>query len=301
MNASRTTASTFSRVPSSTGWRPPSSSRASSTRPFARTGTKPKSARKSAGKIVRWTWKRSKLVSPFGIAVGERLERPGAPLARVADRGEEERLHHPRPRRIGEVGARDEDGVVARRAGGQLARAREEIRRPVLHRAEQPAVVVVVDRAPRAPLVLGVADPLALVGAAPVPRLPPDALVADGRRRLDRRARQPGDARASFGPHRVDDDLARPPARRRPCCARYSRTRSCTSLPDRRNRRAPLRDEVQLDPHGAVLARHAHRVPPRQRTVCEPSHSLHLPRRVRGVAGEDLGRDRRLTGHCGLG
>ena len=47
----------------------------------------------------------------------------------------------------------------------------------------------------------------------------------------------------------------------------------------------------------AVLARHAHSVLPRQRTVCEPSHSVDFLRRVRGVTGEDLGRDRRLTGH----
>src|SRR5207244_9844761 len=58
-NASFTTRSTFSRVPSSTGWRPPSSSRASSTRPSVRTVTKPKSERKSRGKIVLWTMKRS--------------------------------------------------------------------------------------------------------------------------------------------------------------------------------------------------------------------------------------------------
>ena len=79
---------------------------------------------------------------------------------------------------------------------------------------------------------------------------------------------------------------------------RYSRTRSWTRLPDRRDRRSPLRDEMQLDAHGAVLSRHAHRVLPRQRTVREPSHSVDLPRRIRGVAGEDLGRDRRLTGHA---
>src|SRR5262249_36039758 len=79
------------------------------------------------------------------VAVGERLERTCASLARVADRGEEERLHHPRSGRIREIGARDEYGVVARRPGGQLARTREELRRPVLHRAEQPSVVVVVD------------------------------------------------------------------------------------------------------------------------------------------------------------
>ena len=126
----------------------------------------------------------------LGVAIRERLERAGAALAHVADRGEEERLHHPRTGRVGEVGARDEDGIVARRPRRQLAGARKELRRPVLHRAEQAPVVVVVDRPPRTPLVLGRADPLALVGATAVPRLPPDAFVADRRRRLERRARE---------------------------------------------------------------------------------------------------------------
>ena len=57
--ASDTLRRTFSRVPSSTGWRPPSSRRASSIRPAVRTVRKPKSARKSRGKTVRWTRKRS--------------------------------------------------------------------------------------------------------------------------------------------------------------------------------------------------------------------------------------------------
>ena len=183
--------------------------------------------------------------------------------------------------------------------GGQLARAREELRRPVLHRAEQASVVVVVDRPPGAPLVLGVADPLALVGAAPVPRLPPDALVADGRRRLDRRSGQPGDPRRhAIRPHGVDDDLD---GRRLDVghAAEVLAHALLDAPADRRDRRPPLRDEVQLDAHGAVLARHAHGMLPRQRTVREPSHSVDFPRRVRGVAGEDLGRDRRLTGHSG--
>ena len=47
------------RLPSSTGTRPPSSSRASPTRPAERTMRKPKSSRKSAGKTVLCTRKRS--------------------------------------------------------------------------------------------------------------------------------------------------------------------------------------------------------------------------------------------------
>src|SRR5581483_11843604 len=65
-NASRTTRRTRSRVPSATGTRPPSSRRASSTRPCVRTVKNPKSARKSLGKIVLCTWKRSNARSPSG-------------------------------------------------------------------------------------------------------------------------------------------------------------------------------------------------------------------------------------------
>jgi hypothetical protein len=57
--ASRTTRSTFARFPSTTGRSPPSSRRASSTRPDERTVWKPKSDRKSRGKTVRWTRNRS--------------------------------------------------------------------------------------------------------------------------------------------------------------------------------------------------------------------------------------------------
>ena len=57
--ASFTTRSTFSLVPSATGWRPPSSSRESDTRPAARSARNPKSARKSCGNTVRCTRKRS--------------------------------------------------------------------------------------------------------------------------------------------------------------------------------------------------------------------------------------------------
>ena len=89
--------------------------------------------------------------SPSRVAIGEGLERGRALVARVADRGEEERLHHPRARAVDEVRAGDEHGVVGRRAGRQLGRAREEPRRPVLHRAEHAAVVVVVDASPRRP------------------------------------------------------------------------------------------------------------------------------------------------------
>src|SRR5207248_5511942 len=142
--------------------------------------------------------------------------------------GEEERLHHPRPRRVGEVRAGDERRVRARRAGRQLTCAREELGRPVLHRAEQPSLLVVVDGAPGAPLVLGLADPLALVDTAPAARLPPDALVAHGRRRLERRARQACDARAHSTASTTTSTLAGSTSA---MLERYSRTRACTREP----------------------------------------------------------------------
>ena len=132
---------------------------------------------------------------PLAIAIGERLERPGALVACLADRGEEERLLDPRLRLRQQVGARDEHGVVRRRAGRKIGGTREERRRAVLHRAEDAAVVVAIDRPPRPPLVLGTIDPLALLRLAVAARLPPDARLADRRRRLERRAGEPGEAR----------------------------------------------------------------------------------------------------------
>ena len=66
VNASWTTRSTRARRPSSTGCKPASSSRTSSTLPCERTVSKPKSARKSRGKTVRWTMKRSNVETPTG-------------------------------------------------------------------------------------------------------------------------------------------------------------------------------------------------------------------------------------------
>ena len=62
----------------------------------------------------------------LGVAVGERLDRLRAALARLADRGEEERLQHPGTRLVTEVGAGDEHRVVRRRAAGKLVGARKE-------------------------------------------------------------------------------------------------------------------------------------------------------------------------------
>src|SRR6266511_593701 len=134
---------------------------------------------------------------PLAVAVRERLERPRALVLRIPDRRQEERLHHPGARRFDEVRASNQNGVGGRRPGGQLRCPREQPRRPVLHRAEHAPVTVVVHRSPRPPLRLGLLDPLPLVRLASLAGLPPDALVADGRRVLQRYARQPRDARAA--------------------------------------------------------------------------------------------------------
>src|SRR4051794_12800421 len=62
-------------------------------------------------------------------------------------------------------------------------------------RAGQALGGVVGGGAPRAPLRLGLLDPLALVDAAVAARLPPDALVADGRSSLERGAGESGNGR----------------------------------------------------------------------------------------------------------
>src|SRR5205823_2285213 len=122
-----------------------------------------------------------------------------------------------------------EHGVRARRAGRQLARAREEIRRPVLHRAEQAAGLVVVDRPPRSPVVLRLTDPLALVGASPAPRLPPDALVAHRRSGVERRAREAGDPRGHsiLSTTTTSTEVGSTSA----MLMGYPRTRACTARP----------------------------------------------------------------------
>ena len=55
---------------------------------------------------------------------------------------------------------------------------------------------------------------------------------------------------------------------------------------------------MQLDAHRPAVFGHPYRVPARERAVREPEHSVDLPRRVGGVASEDLRRNRRLTGHA---
>ena len=121
------------------------------------------------------------------VAVGEGLDRAGAAVAGLADRGEEERLQHPGRRRVDEVGAGDEHRVVGGRARRQLVGVREERRRAVLDHAERPPVVAVVDGAEGAELLL---DPrpssVPCRPRARAARLPPDAGVADRRRRLER-------------------------------------------------------------------------------------------------------------------
>src|SRR5206468_1477610 len=131
----------------------------------------------------------------LAVAVGERLERGRVALTCLADRREKQRLHDPRRRRLHEIRARDEKRVVARRTGRQLLRARKELRRAELHRAEEAAVVVVVHGSPCAGVVLDLLDPAPLVGGPAAARLPPDTPVADARRSFQRRASEACDPR----------------------------------------------------------------------------------------------------------
>ena len=234
------------------------------------------------------------------VAVGEGLERLRAAVARVADRREEERLEHPRARAVDEVRAGDEHGVVGRRACRELRRAREEIRRPVLHRAEQRAVVVVVQLPPDPPLLLGLLDPAALVGLAAVARLPPDAPVADGRRRLERRAGHPRETGAQRRrPDLVDDDvdpfrldLGHP--------LEIVADAELHRPPDLGDGRAPGEAHVQLDRRAAVLGAHANALPAGQRALREAEHAVDLAHRVRRVPREDVGGDRGVPLHVSI-
>src|SRR5206468_413305 len=79
----------------------------------------------------------------------------------------------------------------------KLRSAREEVGRPVLHRAEQAAVRVIVHGAPRSPLRLRLLDPPAFVRRLARAGLPPDAAVTHLRRRLQRDAGEARDARAA--------------------------------------------------------------------------------------------------------
>src|SRR5262249_3413475 len=109
-------------------------------------------------------------------------------------------------------------------------RTRKEPRQAELHRPEQPAVVVVVDRAPAAPVVLDLLDPAPLVGLTLATRLPPDAVVADARRHLEGRAREADDLCAHL------DSITRvvAPARSPPAAPRSGTERM--SSRDRRRR-----------------------------------------------------------------
>ena len=147
----------------------------------------------------------------LGVAIRERLQGARAAVARLADRREEERLEHPRARLGHEIGARHEHRVVRRGPTGQLLGAREELGGPVLHRAEHIPVGVVVDRPERPDRELDLLHPAVLVDRAPAARLPPDAVVAHRRRRLERELGQPGERRRQGLVPRdlVDDDVHR--------------------------------------------------------------------------------------------
>src|SRR4051812_48776714 len=165
------------------------------------------------------------------IPVGKRLEGLRALVARFADRRQEERLQHPGTRSIEEVRTRDQDAVLRGRPRRQLEGPRKKIRRPVLHRADHPAVVVVVDRAPGTEVVLGSVDPAILVGPAPRLRLPPDAAVADDRRFLQRQPGQSLDPRRHAGGPTESTTTFTAAGRAPAIRSRYSSTRRCTSRP----------------------------------------------------------------------
>src|SRR5580765_5954756 len=167
----------------------------------------------------------------FPVAVREGLQSLRATVAGIPDRCEEERLHHPRARRLDEVRARHEHRVGRGRAGRQLGGAREELRRAVLHRPEHIPVGVVVHGSPRPPLRLRLLDPLALFSRPAVTRLPPDAVVAHRRNVLQRDAGETGDTRpAHAGPisSTITSTASGSTFAIRP---RYEATRRCTSLP----------------------------------------------------------------------
>src|SRR5262245_8742847 len=128
------------------------------------------------------------------VAIAKRLESPRLLVARVADRGQEERLQDPGRAPADEVGAGDEHSVGRGWAAGELRRTRKELGRRVLHHPEQAAVVVVVQGSPRAPR-LGALAPAILLDVAAGARLPPDTVLADGGGRSEGRACQACNAR----------------------------------------------------------------------------------------------------------
>ena len=154
--------------------------------PLARAGTKPNSSRKSRGKTVRWT--RSRCSPHRARGSGRRTPRaPLRPVARLPDRREQKRLQNPVVLRAGQVGTGDEHRVVRGRPGREVVRPREQTCGAVLHRAEDGAVVVVVDRPPLAVVLLDALDPPLLRRRPVAARLPPDAVAAH-RGRAERRA-----------------------------------------------------------------------------------------------------------------
>ena len=169
---------------------------------------------------------------PLPVAVRERLERTRALVPGLSDRGEKQRLLDPRLRVGEQVRARDEDGVVRRRTRREVRRAGKELRGAVLHRSEDAAVVVAIDRSPRPPLLLGPLHPLALLRLAIAAGLPPHARLADRRRGLERRAGEPGEPRrhrfAGGAPTR-STTTSTDPTLTFAMRSRYSATRCCTS------------------------------------------------------------------------
>ena len=160
---------------------------------------------------------------------------------------------------------------------GSSARARKELRRPVLHRAEHVAVGVVVHGAPRPPLRLCLLDPLRLSSFRPVARLPPDAVVTDARRILKVTPVRPGDARpAHCRPDLVDDHVDRV----RLDVRHLLEVRGDAPLhfpSDLGDRCAPLHREMQLHAHAPRLRRRCAR-PCAWEARCPRARALLRPR-----------------------
>ncbi len=164
-------------------------SRASSTRPAARHGPEAEVGEEVA--------REDRPVDEEPLARSTRPRRSGSanasiafpPRSRASPIAERKRhcITHG-ARRRDEVGARDQHGVVGRRARRAARRRGERAGRPVLHRPEHAAVVVAVHRPPRAPARPPPARSSLRLTCPPRARLPEHAVVADGRARWQRRA-----------------------------------------------------------------------------------------------------------------
>ena len=233
-----------------------------------------------------------------GIPVRERLEGTRSLVSCLADRRQQQRLLDPLRRRADHIRARDEHCVVRRRARREVGRAWEEVRRPVLHRADDPPVVVVVDGSPLAPVLLGLLDPPLLRRGPVATRLPPDAVATHERRVAERPL--------VSAPRRGWARLRPPAAGRRPRRSRR-RPRPVARLPSARDNRSrdpgrpPTWGPSAPQPTSTCTSSDGVSCSPltlhRPSAPDEPGHTVHLARSVGRVAGDDLRRDQGMPLH----